>query len=197
MTIDTFAGFLSAAATFFTGLVAIGIAIYDSKLTKLNIESSTWPVIVPYVVRSSVNGTRYYLVIKNFGTSPGTITSFNPNKDLLQLVYGESLVASTSPGPFDYLVGTIFPPGHKIYTELHAPTITKLLIEHHMDSTENFLLDLRIKYKSDSDKPYAEPHPINLSCLIGSTLYRPSENQDFDYSKTISDAILDISEKSI
>lgn len=67
---------LGIISSLVTSITAIFISVISIRQNSKNIEESTRPYIVFYVDQITINNQKTYFAIKNFGASPGIITSF-------------------------------------------------------------------------------------------------------------------------
>lgn len=157
---------ITALSTFAAVIVALVISSRETKLTHENIEASTRPIVMPYLICSRDNTKdHYFIALKNFGTSAATITAFDIDPKLFKLSWGENVEMSNAPLPFEYIVGTVFPPGYELISELDMSAVNRSIIRQHYNKEANYSLVFPIEYKSSTGKSYCEKHIVNLSAL--------------------------------
>ena len=77
------------------------------------IEESTRPCIALYGKKAYLGVAKYVLIIKNFGTTSGTITDFKCSTDLKEYTIIQNFE------PFNHIVGTTLAPNQSIFCELN------------------------------------------------------------------------------
>lgn len=95
-----------------TSFVAIVISLKTLKQNSKMIEYSSRPYIGIYTVSKYVEKSSYYLVVKNFGQSSATISSFTYDYDISQL----TTHGIKDHEPFQYIEGSTVMPGQAFYS---------------------------------------------------------------------------------
>lgn len=93
------------------GFISIAIAVCSLILSKKMLEESTRPHITIYLNRLILSkiSSDVYLIIKNFGSSSGKITSFSSSIDLELIAFNPSIAV-----PFRNIEGTVLAPGQSM-----------------------------------------------------------------------------------
>lgn len=73
-------GIIAALAV---GIISIVISVFSLRQNSKMLEESTRPVISIYGAMTNIGISQHYLVIKNFGQTPATITKFDYDFDFL------------------------------------------------------------------------------------------------------------------
>lgn len=136
--------------TAITAIISIIIAVFTLRQNKKMIEESTRPYIVIYSTVTNFQQPIYKLIVKNFGQSGGTITSFNSSHDLSEFTFG-----SDKRRPFEDLKNIFIAPGQSI---ICAIDYRKL-----MDKNVT-ILSFDIEYETQN-KSYSEHVNINVEAL--------------------------------
>ena len=144
MTISDKINLISVIFSFILSSIAIVISIKTLKQNSKMIEESTRPAIMVVCKLTNSYSPKIYLIVKNYGKSPGKITKFKCDIDLSKYDYNNS-------DPFKYLVGTTFAPGQSILTNIK-----------HIELLENHdQINFEFEYSS-LGKTYTETCRINL-----------------------------------
>lgn len=127
-----------------TSIVAVTIAICTLKQTAKQIEESTRPYLTVYQTRINLGEIRNILILKNFGKSAAKINSIEYDEKLLELSYADKLK------PFASTIGTTIAPGQSFKCEIKSAT------------SEDFIVNFKIKYSSLSEKEYLDTVSLKL-----------------------------------
>lgn len=177
--------------TALVGIASIAIAICTLRQNSKMIEASTRPVVKIYLTRVYIQTVRHYLIIKNFGASSARITDFKSEFDL------NNLTCLELGQPFRHIVGTELAPGQKILTAF-APSEFKTFIKKWAAThSEPLIFNINITYQSEAGINYSNTATINLSCVSGIALARPTINSSEDALKYSMHALEQIAENGI
>lgn len=189
MSYETIAQLVLSLLTACASILSLSISIKTLKQNNRMIESSSRPLIKPYLSTSYVQSTTYYLVLKNFGKSSAKIIRFECDFDLGTITYPEL------DAPFTNIIGTEFPPSYKIFSQLTRLELERTIIDYFKEHNQPFGINIFIEYISDSGIVYSENTSINLGYMGGILRSRPSPS-NADYSlKYIANGIIDLGEK--
>lgn len=136
--------------TTITAVLSIVISVLTLRQNQKMLEESTRPYIVIYGTITNFQEPIYKLIIKNFGQSGGTITSFNSSHDLVEFTFGED-----ERRPFEDLKDIFIAPGQSIISAIDY----KKIMEKEID-----ILNFNIKYKTQY-KSYTEDIDINVKAF--------------------------------
>lgn len=190
---DTIQLFL-AIVTAFTAIASIILVVLTIRQNSKMIENTTRPNIVIFGESFRFQGIRYCLIIKNFGNSSATITSFECNANL------QNYALLPQRKPFSHIENTSVAPGQSLICELNH---LKLFNDTALQSDENSaLLKFKITYLSESKKSYTSEFIVNLSSEQDSLRGRTSNNpndQDSEkkFLRTIANSLQEITERLI
>ncbi|OUC52546.1 hypothetical protein B7939_01090 [Eggerthia catenaformis] len=118
MTISDIINLVSAILSFVFSSIAIVISIKTLKQNSSMIEESTRPSIMVVCKSTNSYDPKIYLIVKNYGKSPGKITRFKCSIDLSKYSFTDS-------DPFKDLVGMTFAPGQYILTNIRHIELLK------------------------------------------------------------------------
>lgn len=127
-------------------IIAIVVSVKTLKQNSKMIEESTRPYVVVCGKTANYQEPRFYLIIKNYGSSGATITKFKCDHDLADFSYSSENV------PFKNICGTFIAPGQSFITNLK---VKKLF-------SEELTLHFQIEYKTEF-KTYCENMDIVLN----------------------------------
>ena len=105
------------------GIVSIIISCNSLKQNSIMIEEATKPYITIYGKMVYLGVAKYVLIIKNFGASSGTITSFSCNQAL------QKTALFKYKNPFEHIVGTTLAPSQSVCCEFNLETIKNEQVE--------------------------------------------------------------------
>lgn len=178
MTTSDWIEILGIITSLITSIIAIIISLKTLQQNNKMIEESTRPYIVVCGKVINCQDPTFYLVLKNYGSSGATITSFKCNCDLSKYSYSKSHI------PFEHIAGTFVAPNQSFVTALLKNELFKNDLELKFDIT----------YKN-SDKEYSDSFNINLSSYTD--LIQPKAATDNKELKIISYALQDLVEKQL
>lgn len=139
--------FIGIIVSLITSFVAIYISVKTLKQNSQMIEESTRPYVVICGKTANFQDPRFYLVLKNYGTSGATITKFNFDQDLSKFSYRSDHT------PYQNICGTFIAPNQSFICNL---MVNKLF------ENPNIILTFQIEY-STPFKNYKESFKIPLS----------------------------------
>ena len=129
-----------------------------------------------YSQTTNISSPKFYLILKNFGQTGATVTSFKCDHDLASCSYSLENV------PFNHISGTFVAPGQAFITNLNTEKLFSNPQQIHIS----------IEYLADK-KLFSDSFTINLDAYSDLLQTRLSlQDQEL---KTISYALQDISEK--
>lgn len=99
------------------GIASIVISVLTLNQNSKMIEESSRPNIAVYGKKIYIGITKYILIVKNFGSSSGTITDFKCDKNLKDY----ALIKDYN--PFEHIIGTTLVPGQSIFCELSLKSL--------------------------------------------------------------------------
>lgn len=174
--------------SFVLAVVSVITVIITLRQNNKMIENSTRPYITIYGQKVNFGYTKYFLIIKNFGSSSAVITKFSSEIDLSEY----TLVNSSN--PFEHIVGTNLAPQQSIICDLE---IKKLKISQ----IKSFPFE--IEYKGV--KKYSEKIVVNFIAETENVIVRRHSNdsesnpskQALDEFRIVSDAIQGIGERML
>lgn len=169
---------IAILASTLVGIISIIIAILTLHQNHKMLENSTRPYVSVYGATAKIDTLRFYLVVKNFGTSSAIITKFQPNINLRPYSYLEIV------DPFSHILGTSILPGQAF----------KCPLNHVFLLRDHSKICINIEYKSDL-KTYSEKIVLNLEVFKDTP--HISSSKDNDDLRTISLAIQDIATRDI
>lgn len=143
---------ISIVTTTFISLVSIGIAISTLKQNNKMIEESTRPYVVVYASITNFQQPLYRLIVKNFGKSGATITSFDTNHDLINFTF-----ADDTRRPFENLKNTFIAPGQSFVSTVDY----KKMLEQNIK-----IINFKIRYTFEN-KIYNESIDLNILSALG------------------------------
>lgn len=106
-------------------IIAIVISVMTLKQNNKMIEESTRPYIVVYSKTANYQDPRFYLIIKNYGSSGAVITKFICDHDLAEFSYNKNIT------PFKNICGTFIAPGQSFMTNLKVQELFREEITFH------------------------------------------------------------------
>lgn len=131
-------------------IVAIVISVMTLKQNNKMIEESTRPYVVVCGKTANYQDPRFYLIIKNYGSSGAIITKFICDHDLTEFSYRKEIT------PFKNICGTFIAPGQSFITNL------KVLELFHEETTLCFQIEYKTKHRTYCEnidialKPFTE-----------------------------------------
>lgn len=149
LTISDWIQCIGIFSSFLFSFVAIIISIRTLNQNNRMIEESTRANISIYGNTVNCQDPKFYLILKNYGTSGATITKFSCNLDLSKYSYDENHI------PFSHIEGMYVAPNQSFMTNLN---VTKLF-------EEKLTLIFDIEYKS-LNKTYRESFNIVLESYV-------------------------------
>lgn len=177
-TISDWLTLIGIIASLITSIVAIWISIKTLNQNNQMIEESTRPYIVISGETTNYSEPKFYLMMKNHGSSGATITKFECNFDLSEFSHNINYK------PFEHIVGTFVAPGQSFLTNLNKSKL--------FDKDRTLKFD--IEYQSNN-KVYSEHFEIVLKAyteLIQTRTATPNAEM-----KVISYALQDLVEKHL
>lgn len=153
MTISDIIQIIASIIASISTIISIVIAVQSLKksqkaieLTEISIEEANRPYIVAYTDLVQISSTIHeYLIIKNFGKTGATITSFQVNPPY------EKNYQNGQSGGFDNLKDTFLAPNQSLTTILYA---------NYFDKTRKGITNISITYKANQ-KEYKDNFIIN------------------------------------
>ncbi len=118
-------------ASLITSIVAIVISVKTLKQNSQMIEESTRPYIVIYSRTTNFQSPSYYIVLKNFGQTGATITSFECDYDFSICSYNSEHI------PFEHIKGTFIAPGQSYICSINPLKLFKEPTNMHFAITYN------------------------------------------------------------
>lgn len=149
MDIQTISNIVLCILSFILAAVSIITVVITLKQNHQMIENSTRPYVTVYSRITNFQEPFYYLIVKNFGQSKATITSFNCDFDL------EKCSFHTEHVPFQHIVGAEIMPGQS-----YLCTVDRLNLCANAKS-----LSFDISY-TDGNRNYSEHCFINIEADI-------------------------------
>jgi len=179
--------FVSIAATFIA-YCALIISIMTHRDNKMMIEESTRPHIVIYVTYIHLKNPEYRLVIKNFGSSAGTIKNITYET-------GEIIkrIVSTPGNEYDFnnLNGLMMAPNQSLIMQLDTKGDEEKLLAK---DTFKIIYETSGKRK----KKYRETYPVKLETLKHLIFQEPSEGKTIKEGlKYVTKSLNEIANKSL
>ena len=126
-------------------IIAIYISIKTLQQNNKMIEESTRPYVIVCAKTANFQEPRFYLIIKNYGSTGAIITKFVCDHDLANYSYSKEHV------PFKNISGTFIAPGQSFMTNLKPQNLFN----------EDITLHFQIEYKTEF-KTYFENIDIAL-----------------------------------
>lgn len=133
-----------------TSIVAIYISVKTLKQNSQMIEESTRPYVTICGKTANFQDPRFYLVLKNYGTSGATITKFKCDQDLSKFSYSPEHI------PYQNICGMFIAPNQSFICSLD---VKKLF------NGSNITLTFQMEY-STPFKTYQETFKIPLSAYM-------------------------------
>lgn len=159
-----------------TSVVAIVISVKTLKQNSAMIEESTRPYVVIYSQTTHIQSPKLYFIVKNFGQTGATVTSFECDYDLASCSYDNVNI------PFRHLVGTFIAPGQSFITNVDPQKIF----------AESQQIHVSIKYMANG-KTFSDSYVINPDVHADLVQLR-SSSKEHDL-RNISFGLQDLSEK--
>lgn len=177
MSISDIIEIIGILISLFTSLTAIVISVKSLKQNSKMIEESTRPYITIYYAATYFQDTQPFLIIKNFGTSAGTITKLKTDYDL------KSISKEKAYRLFENVAGTRMSPGEMLKFPLNLVGVIN-------EEPIRFLIEY-----SGTKRKYREEITINLSVYYKELHLRA--NSEKNEMRGIFYALQDISEKML
>ena len=165
--------------SFVLAAISVITVIITLRQNSKMIENSTRPYITIYGKKVNFGILKYYLIVKNFGSSGATITNFTSETDLSK--YADLY----NPAVFKHIIGTHLAPQQSIQCTLDINKLNKNNIE---------TLSFQIEYVSS--KKYKESVTVNYIAETENAIIR-SHLTPQEEIKTVSEALQGIGESML
>ncbi len=165
--------------SFILAVLSVVFVVLTIRQNNRMIRNSTRPYVVAYAQVTKFQGTRFYLVIRNYGKSSAIIDKMDSSIDLKEVSYNSNRI------PFSNMEGTLIAPGQSMSCALDDLKIGEQGIGE---------FEIALEYH-DSINKYKEVHPINFKAYLGNVLSRSSTPGD--ELKIISYTLQDMVEKQL
>jgi len=166
-------------AALVVGIVSIVISVFSLRQNSKMLEESTRPVISIYGAMTNIGISQHYLVIKNFGQTPATITKFDYDFDFLN---NHAYAGKSDKDWLKSLVTANLAPGQSMICALNYQNI-------------NMPVTFTFEYKS-STKTYKEQIKVNLKAGIAMLTFK-SDGINSNSLKTISYTLQEMLQKDL
>lgn len=148
--------------SFILAVISVVTVVITLKQNNKMIENSTRPYIGVYSQKTDFGSLKYFLVLKNFGTSQAVITDFKCNIDLSKytLFYNIS--------PFEHIIGTSIFPQQSIMRNLDLSKLQQDKIENikiHIEymGEDKYFEDIDICVAAENENNMTRIHKNNLN----------------------------------
>ena len=162
--------------SFILAAISVVTVVITLRQNSKMIKNSTRPYLVVTCQVTNFQNPTFYLVLKNYGNSGATITSFEPSVDLNKYSFNVSCT------PFSKIEGSFIAPNQTITSNLDSQKMR--------DDIDMFVV--KIKY-TDGVNDYNEEYPINFKAYTQNIQTRAS-TKDKEL-KIISYTLQDLVEK--
>lgn len=178
LTVSDWIDLFGIITSLIVSIVAIVISVITIRQNNQMIEESTRPYIVVCGKTANCSSPKFYLVVKNYGTSGAVITKFKCNYDLKELSIREKYC------PFEHIQGTFIAPNQSFITNLDKVNLF----------AEDRILKFDIEYKLNK-KTYSDHFEIPIKAFVELIQTRTAtQGQEL---KVISYALQDLVEKQL
>lgn len=178
MDLSTTVNLALCVLSFILVVISVSVSVLTLRQNKKMIEASTRPYITVSSETTDFSTPTYYLVVKNHGSSGGTVESFSSDINLSLCSYSQEYT------PFAKIVGTFFAPGQRLVC----------VIDHNKLQENNCKrIQFKIAYRS-MNKSYKEEYEVNFEAYMDLTHART--NTADKELKTISYILQDLVEKT-
>ena len=136
MSISDIINIILCILSFVLAAISVITVVITLKQNSKMIENSTRPYITIYGKKTECGILKYFLVIKNFGSSGAVITDFHSEIKL------EDYSSEYNPNPFRHIIGTHLAPNQSIVCNLNTDKLNADKVEQ---------LPFQIKYFGNKD----------------------------------------------
>ena len=143
--------------SFFLAAISVGTVVMTLRQNNKMIEQATRPVISCYTTQINTGSPTMYLVFKNFGSSPATITRYHCDQDLADCLMGSRSMSHDELTKYDpkvRLPGTVLAPGQSLICGLEYRRLPKEL-------------SIQLEYTSSAGKCYSESFVFDPKAGLG------------------------------
>lgn len=168
--------------SFLLAVISVVTVVITLRQNHKMISNSTRPYVTASAQVTNFQNAKFYVLIKNFGTSGAVIRNIKPDIDIKKYLYSETT-------PFDFAKNLFLAPGQSICVEVDS-------IKMHEDGIHLFEFNIDYNDVNHANKKkiqYSEQFPINYDCYSRIALSRAS-TKDKEL-RTISFALQDLVEK--
>lgn len=168
--------------SFLLAVISVVTVIITLRQNHKMISNSTRPYVTASAQITNFQNAKFYVLIKNFGTSRAVIRNIKANIDIKKYLYSETT-------PFDFAKDLFLAPGQSICIEVDS-------IKMHEDGIHLFEFNIDYNDVNHANKKriqYSEQFPINYDCY-SRIAYSRASTKDKEL-KIISYALQDLVEK--
>lgn len=153
---DTWTIVLSVSS-FILALISVVIVIITIRQNNRMLEQATRPVVSCYTTQVNIGTPTVYLVFKNIGSSPATITKYHCEQDIADCLLGYGEI------PHDDLIR--FDPKERLPRTILAPGQSKICgLDYRRLPTE---LKIKIEYTSSAKHKYNDSFTFDPKAGLG------------------------------
>lgn len=168
--------------SFFLAVISVVTVVITLRQNHKMISNSTRPYVTASAQVTNFQNAKFYVLIKNYGTSGAIIRKISTDIDIKKYLYSETT-------PFDFSKDLFLAPGQSICVEVDS-------IKMNEDGIHLFEFTIEYNDVNHSKKrsvQYSEHYPINYDCYSRIALSRAStRDQEL---RTISFTLQDMVEK--
>lgn len=143
---------VEAGLSIILGIISLLIALITVNQSNKMIEEQTRPYITIHGQKTYLGLAKYFIIIKNYGTTAATIIKFDFDSTIKDYILLHNY------NPFEHIVNTTLAPGQSVFIELD---LSKL-------KGKNLVFEFDIKYKAI--KKYKEKIILNVEGEIENTI---------------------------
>ena len=174
-------------ASFALALFSVITVIQTLKQNHRMIEESTRPIINVYTTQINTGSPMLYFVVKNFGHSAATITSFAADHDFREFLRGHKNYSEDQKEYFD--------PIHNLQGAIMAPGQSRICALEYGECPKEVTFD--ISYRSGAGKTYTENMTVDLRAGTGTVIGKSAGKTPEDHMMHISYTLQEMLQKQL